>query len=71
MGAYPKGRCDRCGKKSRVTSFSWFNTDELCPECAEKEQNHPDYQRAKDADREAVLRGDYNFAGIGLPADIK
>ena len=35
--------------------------------CAEEERNHPDYQKAADAELAAVKRGDTNFPGIGWP----
>lgn len=51
-------------------SMSYFNTDECCFACLRKEQQHPDYEKAKQAELEAVMRGDRNFPGIGKPADL-
>ncbi|MGW8181736.1 MAG: hypothetical protein ACWGQW_23645 [bacterium] len=64
------GKCERCYKETMVTTCSRFNTQMICMECEDKEQKHPDYQRAKDAEMDAVRRGDYNYAGIGLPTDL-
>jgi hypothetical protein len=47
-----------------------FNTDFLCMDCAEKEQAHPAYQRARRIESAAVKRGDWIFAGVGKPADL-
>lgn len=62
--------CDRCGARMRVSIMSKFNTDIICLDCQEKERSHPDYERACRIEREAVRDGDYNFPGIGKPADL-
>lgn len=62
--------CDRCGKATGIFKMSWFNMDMICPDCDEKEVNHPDYDKARKADTEAVKQGEYNFPGIGKPADL-
>ena len=59
--------CDRCGGKLKVRTMSRFNTDCICMKCAEEERNHPDYQKAVDAELAAVKRGDMIFPGIGWP----
>ena len=61
--------CARCGRSldGLARTMSRFNTDCLCPGCAEEKRRHPDYQKACDAEREAVLRGDRDFPGIGWP----
>lgn len=64
-------KCDRCKKPTNITTMSYFNTQMICIDCAEKERQHPDYQKAKDAEHAAVLRGDYNFKGIGYPDNHK
>lgn len=51
--------------------MSRFNHDMLCEDCIDKERAHPDYPRARDVEMQAVLNGDYNFAGIGLPIDLR
>jgi hypothetical protein len=35
-------------------------------DCADEEKNHPRYEEAKQADHEEVLKGNYNFKGIGF-----
>lgn len=63
--------CARC--KKEVTSFimSMFNTDVICLECKDKETKHPRYKEAQEAERKAVLNGNFNFPGIGLPNDFE
>ena len=39
----------------------------LCLACEQEERQHPDYQKAADAELAAVRRGDMNFPGIGWP----
>lgn len=46
--------------------MSRFNEDCICMDCDQKEQERADYQKAAEAEREAVQRGDLNFPGIGL-----
>lgn len=64
-------KCQRCGKETDAFTMSMFNTDECCMECIEKEQKHPDYQKARDVEHAEVVKGNYNFPGIGLPNDLK
>jgi len=63
-------QCDRCHQETSTTIVSMFNTDTLCPACKTREEKHPDYARARQAEHEAVVAGNYNFPGIGLPADL-
>ena len=63
-------KCQRCGKETLVHTMSMFNTEEICMECKEKERKHPMYEAAREADRQAVLSGNYNFKGIGKPRDL-
>ena len=63
-------KCDRCGKTTIHFKGSFFNTENCCMECIEKEQSHPMYEKAKEIETKAVLAGDYNFPGIGLPEDL-
>lgn len=64
--------CARCGVSlvNHVAGMSYFNTDVCCLDCLEKERQHPDYQRARQVELEEVRRGNYNFEGIGKPADL-
>ncbi len=57
--------CDRCHKPTDVTIMSMFNTDTLCLDCKEAEEQDPRYEAARQAEAEACRRGDFNFRGIG------
>ena len=50
--------------------MSRFNTERICMACSAKEKKHPRYQEAVDAEMEAIRCGNYNFQGIGRPADL-
>lgn len=63
-----KKKCDRCGGLLTTRILSMFNLDVLCPECKEKETQHPDYKRAQEAELNEVKKGNFNFAGIGYPS---
>lgn len=63
--------CDRCGKEAFVYTMSMFNTEEICMPCKDRECDHPLYETARKAEAEAVLAGNLNFEGIGLPLDLK
>jgi len=58
--------CQRCGKKTNITTMSRFNTQIICMDCEDKETKRPDYEAARKAEEDAVRRGDYNFPGVGL-----
>ena len=62
--------CDRCGEENTATIMSYFNTDTLCMACKEKERAHPDFERAREAEIAEVQKGNYNYPGIGKPADL-
>lgn len=63
-------KCDRCHQDSRVTTMSMFNMDTVCMDCKEKETQHPDYEKAVEAERQACQRGDMNYPGIGKPENL-
>ena len=50
--------------------MSRFNTDVICMECHRREQAHPKYKEAVEAEHNEVLRGNYNYTGIGKPSDL-
>ena len=61
-------KCDRCGgslEHGRIVSR--FSMYVICMDCEREERQHPDYQKAADAELAAVRRGDLNFPGIGWP----
>lgn len=64
-------RCERCFKETLCTTMSMFNTQTICMDCKGKERAHPRYKEATDTELAAVQAGNRNFAGIGLPADLK
>ena len=47
--------------------MSRFNTQALCHICLEEERQHPDYQKAVDAELAALRSGNRTFEGIGWP----
>ena len=57
--------CSRCGKHARTYKMSWFNTQMICLACQKVEEKDPRYKDAKEAERQAVMNGNYNFKGIG------
>lgn len=63
--------CDRCRKETNAHTMSMFNTDEICMPCCDLERAHPGYAEAKRIEGEAVLAGNYNFRGVGKPADLR
>lgn len=63
--------CERCHTKSKSLTMSRFNTQMICHDCENAERAHPDYQNAVDVECNAVMNGDYNFGGIGLPAELR
>ena len=58
--------CQRCGKETTTTTMSWYNEQMICMECDKAEQNRSDIKEAKEADRNAINNGNYNYKGIGL-----
>ncbi len=64
-----KKSCDRCRDHLSVSIMSRFNTDTICMSCSADEHQAPGYVAARDAEREAVRSGDYNFPGVGLSTE--
>jgi len=65
-----KKTCARCRTRTHVTIMSQFNTEVICLDCKNKEEKHPDYKMALQAEIDAIRKGDYNFTGIGKPSDL-
>lgn len=64
--------CARCGSDLRRTSstMSKFNTDIICAQCADEEENAPGFAAACAAEEAQCRAGNYNYKGVGLsPAD--
>lgn len=62
--------CPRCKLKTNVTIMSQFNTEMICLPCKNIEQQHPKYQQAVEAELAEIAKGNFNFPGIGKPADL-
>ncbi len=63
--------CDRCEKKTTHRRVSMFNAEMICHNCQLLEIEHPRFEKAREAINDAISRGDYEFAGIGLPENLK
>lgn len=66
-------KCERCRNQQEgpyAITMSYFNTQLICETCERKEQAHPKYQQAKQAEIEAIKTGNYDFRGIGLPKEL-
>lgn len=67
MDFLSKTVCDRCnGSLSDGRIQSMYNEDCICMTCKREERKRADYKEALEADRAEIMRGNYNFAGIGL-----
>ncbi len=53
-----------------MSTTSFFNMEAICMKCKKREQEHPDYNKARKAEVEAIQQGDFNFPGIGKPSDL-
>ncbi|MBD36089.1 MAG: gamma-glutamylcyclotransferase [Actinobacteria bacterium] len=62
--------CDRCEKETQMFYTSWYNQQNICPACSEKEKKRNDYQACREAELEAVKRGDLNFV-FKTPKEMK
>ena len=62
--------CERCKKETNTTTTSMFNTQTICMECKRKEEQHPLYNQAREKEYQEVLKGNFNYEGIGLPFDL-
>lgn len=62
--------CQRCRKETNAHTMSRFDTQDICLDCREKEKRHPKYAEAVAAELAEVRKGNYNFPGIGKPADL-
>ena len=63
--------CDRCGKSTSTFTTSYFNTEQICIEnCKRREKAHPKYAEAVATEIKACQEGNFNFVGIGCPAEL-
>lgn len=58
-------KCDRCHENTKSWKVSWFNLDNICPKCQERERKHPKFKEAHDRAIEEERKGNKNFEGIG------
>lgn len=63
--------CDGCEEETYSYKMSMFNTDHCCMKCIEEEKKHPLFKQARKVELDELLKGNYNFPGIGLPEDLK
>ena len=72
MSHWPS-HCDRCGTDlAKVGSImSKFNQDTICTtSCKARENAHPGYKAADEAEIAAVRAGNLNFVGVGAPPEL-
>ena len=63
-------KCERCHQETNIFTMSMFNTQNICMSCKERERKHPMYENAREAERQEILKGNYNYSGIGKPHDL-
>lgn len=63
--------CERCLVPTNYVTGSWFNLQMICISCSSEENSHPAIGVAKGLENAAVLLGDMNYVGMGLPDDLK
>jgi len=63
--------CKRCNEETPTVKMSIFTPEMICNPCHLKETSHPDFEKARQADQDAISKGDFNFPGIGLPNDLE
>jgi len=59
---FTKERCDRCGKKLKVRTQSWFTEECICSECSDVE---------KDIKQRAINGGHGDMEGCGYVPEFK
>lgn len=69
---WSKRHCDWCKRPFTGcgSTMSKFSTDAICCVCKNLEEKHPKYAEADKAECDAVLAGERNFPGIGVPPDL-
>ena len=64
--------CHRCGQSlASGWKMSMLNTDYLCGTCIEREKKHPRYREAQEAERQEVLRGNFDYQGLLSDQEIE
>jgi hypothetical protein len=62
--------CGRCHTECNGFTGSYFDTANICFRCEGIERSHPAYEEALRVESEHVARGNYNFRGVSVPADL-
>lgn len=57
-------KCERCGKETYSYTMSMMNTQMICMDCKREEQNDPMYEKAREAEMNAIRSGNYNYRGL-------
>ena len=55
----------------QLSTMSRFNTEQICVECEGIEGGHPEFSHAVRVEEAHVKLGNYNYAGVGLPYDLR
>ncbi len=63
--------CDRCGSESGYSTGSYFDTAQICLDCAERERAHPKFDYARKIETQQCKQGNFNYPGIGLPPELR
>ena len=63
--------CKRCGAELDASHASWFNAEDICTLCAERERSDPAISEARNETFKAALAGNTKFTGIGLPRRLR
>ena len=62
---FSRQTCERCHKPLTFgRTMSMFNTQCICIKCAKLETKDPEYGEAVKAEREQLLKGNYNYKGL-------
>lgn len=64
---FTRKTCERCHKYfDGARIMSMFNTQVICMWCKDVEELHPDYEKARKAERDEYRKGNAHFEGIGV-----
>ena len=64
-------KCRRCGHERTGAVSSMFDGELICNACNQREKEHPKYNSAINALKNAVNNGNYRYCGVGLPEDLR
>lgn len=71
MSYLPEGKCDRCKSARPYEGYtmSTFNEQWICLDCKEDERQAPTFEAAREAELQAIRRGETNYCGLGLTVE--